>query len=133
MAIYILEGNDVPNRAYSGFPLLHYTGPLKYQQVTPTYDAHGKVTGGNVDVHQVWYDNHIESDTSLLDPTLVDEVPWTITYTLDVLDRGKDDFSPFVMYFDAPPQTPFVPGCFGPLNVGMDQTFFPIEEGTRTV
>lgn len=139
MAVDILEGNPVPNRAYSGLPLLHYTGPLKLKRVTPIRDAKGKVIGGNVDVHQVWYDNHIESDTSLLDPTEVAEVPWTITYTLDVLDRGKDDFSPFVMYLDAPPNEtqkpkgPFKPGCFGPLNVGMDQTFFPIEEGTRTV
>jgi hypothetical protein len=131
MAVDILEGNAIPNRAYSGFPLLHYTGPLKRKQVTPTYDAAGKVVGGNVDVHQIWYDNHIESDTSLLDPTAVAEVPWTITYTLDVLDRGKDDFSPFVAYFDAPPE-PFEPGRFGPLLVGMDQTFLPIQEGTRT-
>ncbi|HEV8241316.1 MAG TPA: hypothetical protein VGS57_18265 [Thermoanaerobaculia bacterium] len=139
MAVDILEGNPIPNRAYSGFPLLHYIGPLKYKKVTPIYDDKGNVTGGNVDVHQIWYDNHIESDTALLDPTVVAEVPWTITYTLDVLDRGKDDFSPFIAYFDTPPnetgptKTPFVPGCFGPLLIGMDQTFFPIEEGTRTV
>src|SRR6185295_657688 len=61
-AVDILEGNPVPNRAYSGFPLLHYTGPLKYKRVDPTYDASGNVIGGNVDVHQIWYDNHIESD-----------------------------------------------------------------------
>ncbi len=134
--IDILEGNAIPSRTYSGFPLLHFDGPNKFKKVIPIYDANGKVIGGNVDVHQIWYDNHIESDTSLLDSTAVAEVPWTITYTLDVLDRGKDDFSPFVMYFDAPPGgkgAPFVPGKFGPFNVGMDQTFFPIEEGTRTV
>lgn len=132
MAVDILEGNPVPNRAYSGFPLLHYNGPNKYQTVTPTYDQKGNVTGGNVDIHQIWYDNHIEADTSFVDPTLVAEVPWTITYTLDVLDRGEDDFSPYVMYYDAPSE-PFVPGHFGAPNAGMDQTFFPIEEGTRTV
>lgn len=134
--IDILEGNPIPDRAYSGFPLLHFDGPNKYKKVVPIYDAKGELIGGNVDVHQIWYDNHIESDTSLLDPTAVAEVPWTIHYTLDVLDRGKDDFSPFVMYYDAPPGgkgAPFVPGKFGPFNVGMDQTFFPIEEGTRTV
>ncbi len=134
--IDILEGNPIPDRTYSGFPLLHFDGPNKFKKVVPIYGANGELIGGNVDVHQIWYDNHIESDTSLLDPTEVAEVPWTITYTLDVLDRGKDDFSPFVMYYDAPPGgkgAPFVPGKFGPFNVGMDQTFFPIEEGTRTV
>ena len=133
MAIDILEGNPIPNRTYSGFPLLHYKGPDKFRKVTATYDAQGKVTGGNVDIHQIWYDNHVESDVYLLDPTAVAEVPWTITYTLDVLDRGKDDFSPFVAYFDAPPPGAFEAGRFGPLLIGMDQTFFPIEEGTRTL
>lgn len=134
--IDILEGNPIPGRSYSGFPLLHFDGPNKLKKVVPIYGTNGELIGGNVDVHQIWYDNHIESDTSLLDPTAVAEVPWTITYTLDVLDRGKDDFSPFVMYYDAPPGgkgAPFVPGKFGPFNVGMDQTFFPIEEGTRTL
>jgi hypothetical protein len=134
--IDILEGNPIPGRSYSGFPLLHFDGPNKYKKVVPIYGANGELIGGNVDIHQIWYDNHIESDTALLDPTEVAEVPWTITYTLDVLDRGKDDFSPFVMYYDAPPGgkgAPFEPGKFGPFNVGMDQTFFPIEEGTRTV
>lgn len=131
-AIDILEGNPIPNRTYSGFPLLHFNGPNKFKAITPTYDENGKITGGNVDIHQIWYDNHIEADVAFIDPTVVAEVPWTITYTLDVLDRGKDDFSPFVMYYDAPPE-PFVPGKFGAFNVGMDQTFFPIEEGTRTV
>jgi hypothetical protein len=132
MAIDILEGNEITTRAYSGFPLLHYIGPDKLAAVTPIFDTQGNVVGGNVDIHQIWYDNHIESDVYLLDPTAVAEVPWTITYTLDVLDRGKDDFSPFVMYFDAPPE-PFERGRFGPFLIGMDQTFFPIEEGTRTV
>jgi hypothetical protein len=108
-------------------------GPTKVKKVTPVYDATGKLVGGEVAVHQVWYDSHIESDTAFVDPSAVMGVTWTVTYTVDVLNRGEDDFSPFVMYFDAPPPGPFKPGCFGPLNVGMDQTFFPIEQGTRTV
>ncbi len=128
--IDILEGNPVENRAYSSLPLLHYTGPDKVKKVTPVFDSTGKLTGGNVVVHQVWYDSHIESDTSFLDPSAVTDVPWTVTYTVDVLSRGGDDFSPYVMYYDDPALTSPNP----PLpNAGMDQSFFPMEEGTRTV
>src|SRR5712692_2365004 len=67
----ILEGNVVPDRVYSGLPLLHYKGPEKCKKVSPIRDASGKVIGGNVNVHQVWYDIHIESDTSFLDTTEV--------------------------------------------------------------
>jgi hypothetical protein len=121
-ALDILEGNPIPSRpAYSGMALLHYTGPEKVKQV----DA-----SGNVNIHQIWFDDHIESDTSLLDPSLVMNVPWEITYTVDVLHRGTDDFAPYVMYFDAPPAT----GGFGPPHVAMDATFFPMaNEGTRYV
>src|SRR3546814_7662557 len=28
------------------------------------------------------------------------EVPWTITYHVNILKNGIEDFSPFVMYFD---------------------------------
>ncbi|HEY6252143.1 MAG TPA: hypothetical protein VI685_19470, partial [Candidatus Angelobacter sp.] len=126
----ILEGNPVPDRLYSGLPLLHYKGPEKVRPVTPIKDASGNVIGGNVDIHQVWYDTHIESDVAFLDPMPVAEVPWTITYTIDVLSRGNDDFSPFVMYFDDPALTKPKP----PMpHVAMDQTFYNMEEGTRTV
>lgn len=127
--IDILEGNPVADRAYSGFPLLHYTGPLKVQTLKPTRNEDGSVTG-NVDVHQIWYDSRIESDTAMIDLSGMSQDPdatWTITYTVDVLERGEDDFSPFVMYLDptgANPPTPWV---------AMDQTFFPMQEGTRTI
>ncbi|HVS82847.1 MAG TPA: hypothetical protein VHE60_14045 [Pyrinomonadaceae bacterium] len=127
----IIEGNPVPDRVYSGLPLLHYKGPEKCKKVIPIRDATGKVIGGNVNVHQVWYDIHIESDTAFLDTTEVNEVPWTITYTVDVLNRGHDDFSPFVMYYDdpalSPPGTPPLP------HIGMDQSYFNMDDGTRTV
>ena len=127
----ILEGNPVPDRAYSGLPLLHYKGPEKVKKVIPIRDATGKVIGGNVNVHQVWYDIHIESDTAFLDTTEVADVPWTITYTVDVLNRGHDDFSPFVMYFDDPAVSP---AGMPPLpHIGMDQSYFNMDEGTRTV
>jgi len=126
----IIEGNPLPERAYSGLPLLHYMGPAKVKKVTPIHDQSGKLVRGEVAVHQVWYDSHIESDTAFIDASEVLDVPWTITYTVDVLSRGEDDFSPFVMYFDDPALTAPKP----PLpNVGMDQSFFPMEEGTRTV
>src|SRR5947209_5383236 len=126
----ILEGNPIPDRLYSGLPLLHYKGPEKVKKVIPIKDQNGKVVGGNVDVHQVWFDTHIESDTAFLDPSEVKDVPWTVTYTVNVLSRGNDDFSPFVMYFDDPVLTAPKP----PLpHVGMDQTFYNMEEGTRTI
>lgn len=145
LAIDILEGNPVPGRTYSGFPLLHYKGPQQTRKVRPVRDDEGRVTGGNIDVHQVWYDSHIESDTIYLDPSeLVGEdgeyldVGWTVTYTVDVLSRGADDFSPFTMFVDSPgnraPSAP--PGPSGPpksYGFAMDQTFYPMNEGTRTV
>jgi hypothetical protein len=145
--IDVLEGNPVRNRAYSGFPLLHYTGPEKIKRVEPVVDASGQVIGGNVDVHQVWYDSHFESDTAMLDVSaLPPGVPWTVTYTLDVLARGEDDFSPYAMYWDLVPGDAAAAaapgaGCLPPApsppgkrpGMGMDQTFFPLREGTRTV
>jgi len=130
LGLDIIEGNPVPNRNYSGLPLLHYKGPEKCKKVIPILDGNGKVIGGNVNIHQVWYDIHIESDTAFLDTTAVAEVPWTITYTVDVLTSGHDDFSPFVMYFDDPKLTPGSP----PMpHVGMDQSYFNMDEGTLTV
>lgn len=128
----ILEGNPIPDRMYSGLPLLHYKGPEKVRAVTPIKDQSGKVIGGNIDIHQVWYDTHIESDVSLLNPSAVENVPWTITYTVDVLNRGNDDFSPFVMYVDNPEITK-AKGMPPLPHIGMDQTFYNMEEGTRTV
>src|SRR5262249_55849042 len=70
-AIDILEGNPIPNRVYSGFPLLHYNGPNKLGHVTLQADG-----TYNVNVHQIWYDNHIESDTALLDVSQALIFPW---------------------------------------------------------
>src|SRR5215831_14674875 len=128
--IDILEGNPVPNRLYSGLPLLHFMGPEKVKKVIPILDGQNRLIGGNVTIHQVWFDTHVESDTAFLDTSSVLEVPWTITYVVDVLSRGNDYFSPFVMYFDDPALTkpnPPMP------HVAMDQTFYNMEEGTRTV
>ncbi|MBT9316920.1 hypothetical protein [Leptothoe spongobia] len=134
----ILEGSPIADRTYSGFPLLHYTGPNKVKTVELIKDADGHVVGGNVNVHQLWYNDHIESDTGLIDPSQVLEIPWTITYTVDILNRGHDDFSPFVMYTDDPAVTDpdwqqHLPGKKRKALVGMDQSFFPMEDGTRTV
>ena len=130
--IDILEGNSIPSRpTYSGIALLHYTGPEKLKSVTPIKDSNGNVIGGNVNVHEVWFDQNIESDTALLDASAVQDVPWTITYTIDILHRGGDDFAPFAMFFSDPPTD--VPGAFGKPHVAMDQTFFPMTEGTEMV
>jgi hypothetical protein len=130
----ILEGNPVSERAYSGLPLLHYTGPEKVKEVVAIKNAQGEVTGGNVDVHQVWFDQRIESDTAFFDLSQLYQTrskswdgSWTVTYTVDVLNRGRDDFSPYVMYTDYIGQPGPKPG------IGMDQTFFDMEDGTRTV
>lgn len=126
-ALDILEGNPIANKVYSGFALLHYTGPEKIKRVQAIFDAQGNKIGGNVNIHQLWYDNHIESDTALLDPSEVQDVPWTVTYTIDVLKGGADDFSPFVMYFDAPNPMMGMPMP----HVAMDATFYPMDEGKR--
>lgn len=123
--IDILEGNPLP-RAYSGFPLLHYNGPLKTKAVTPIRDASGKVIGGTVTVNQIWYDSHIESDTAYIDSDIVADVPWTIHYRVHVLNRGFDDFAPYSMVFDDPNKNA---GKLLP-HVGFDQTFFPMDDGT---
>lgn len=125
-AIDIIEGNPVPNRVYSGFPLLHFNGPDKFKQVQPILDASGNTIGGNVVINQIWYRSHIESDTSLLDVSKVKTVPWTVTYHIFVLNRGEDDFSPMIMYLDHNPTT----GAPAP-GVMMDGTFYPMQEGTE--
>ena len=130
--IDILEGNPVPDRVYSGLPMLHYLGPDEVGKVVPIYDANGNPSGGNVTVHQVWFGQHIESDTSFIDPSAMlrpgfRNLPFTITYVVDALHRGNDDFAPMEMFFDDPD----VIGFAKPL-VMMDATFFPIADGTRT-
>jgi len=129
-AIDILEGNPIPNRNYSGLPLLHYNGPDKVKRVQAIYDGAGNKIGGIVEVHQIWFDSHIESDTAMIDPSDVLDVPWTIDYKIDTLNRGHEDFAPMVMYFDDPALSPA--GMPPMPNVLMDQTFFPMEDGTRT-
>lgn len=125
-AIDILEGNPIPDRVYSGFPMLHYTGPERVKKVVPERDEEGNVIGGRVDIHQIWFDTFVMSDAMFVDPSEVREVPWTIHYTVDVLNRGHDDFAPAVIYWDHPDVGVGVP------HVGIDQTFFPMEDGTRT-
>ncbi|MCL7421122.1 MAG: hypothetical protein M8364_09490 [Methylobacter sp.] len=128
-AIDVLEGNPIPGRNYSGMPMLHYNGPDKVKHVQPIFENGVKV-GGIVEIHQIWFDSHIESDTNMIDPSDVLDVPWTIHYKIDTLNRGHEDFAPMVMYFDDPALSP--PGMPPMPNVLMDQTFFPMEDGTRT-
>ncbi|MBI1195237.1 MAG: hypothetical protein GC138_05275 [Gammaproteobacteria bacterium] len=125
-AIDIIEGNPIRDRAYSGFPLLHYNGPNKVKTVQPIHDEAGNVVGGNVDVNLIYYNQHIEGDTAFVDPSAVQEVPWTITYHVNILNRGMEDFSPMVMNFDR------VGANRGPFHASMDQSYFPmLDEGTR--
>ncbi len=135
-AVDIIEGNEMKGRfserEYEGFPLLHYFGGLKTKAVDPETKS--------VKITQLWYDTHIESDTAYIDPTVVNDEEWTIEYVVKILNRGHEDFAPYAMFFDdwteldltdlgGPDLTqggtafPRVP------NIGMDQTFFPMEEG----
>ncbi|MGR9052066.1 MAG: hypothetical protein ACU84J_05405 [Gammaproteobacteria bacterium] len=134
--IDILEGNPVEDRAYSGFPMLHYNGPNKIKKVIPIcqggpchdpLEPTDVVIGGNVDVEMIYWDQHIEADTAFIDPSAVQEVPWTVTYRVNILHGGMEDFSPMVMHFDQTPQH-----TRGPFHVSMDQSYFPmLQEGTR--
>jgi len=54
-----------------------------------------------------------------------------VTYTIDVLWAGADDFSPFVMYWDDPALS--MPGMPPMPHVAMDATFYPMSDGTRYV
>jgi len=151
-AIDILEGNKLKGkfkkRAYSGLPMLHYNGPNKVKKVEPICaNKNGKpgkkckpgdtVIGGNVDVNLIYFNQHIEGDTAFVDPSLVQEVPWTITYHVNILNRGMEDFSPMVMNFNrllVPDMEN--PGQMldvrGPFHASMDQSYFPmLDEGTR--
>jgi hypothetical protein len=137
--IDVLEGNPIPGRAYSGMPVLHIAGGDQVGVVKPKYDSvTGKAIGGNINVHQVWFGQHIEEDTSYIDTSLMalpenKDLPWTITYTVDVLTRGNDDFSPLEL-FNSDPELKIGPTAGGPLpQVMMDGTFFPMLDGTRNV
>jgi hypothetical protein len=114
-AIDIIEGKSVPDRAYSGFALLHHSGQNRIKRVVPILGADGRVVGGHVEVKQIWFDQQIENDTMFLDfagrytdppgsklPPVPDDVPWTITYVISVLNRGSDDFAVTTMFFDSP-------------------------------
>jgi hypothetical protein len=138
-AIDILEGNVLnskylPDRVYSGqIAMLHYTGPLKRKLVEPIYDPQtNQVIGGNVDINLYYYEENIESDTSMIDPSLVLDVPWTMTYRVHILKNGIEDFSPFTMYFDNPDQNALLPVRASSAGIAMDQSYFPmLKEGTR--
>ncbi len=129
--IDILEGNPI-DRAYSGFPMLHYNGPNKVSVVEPIFDANGVVIGGNVNVNMIFFNQHIESDTAFIDPSAVLEVPYTVTYNVSVLNRGIEDFSPMTMNFNRIVNPVTGEDMRGPFHVSMDKSFFPmLDEGTR--
>ena len=131
-AIRILEGRPVSDRAYSGFPMLHYNGPNKIAVVEPICASmpcaeDAEVIGGNVDVDMIYWDQHIESTAAFIDPSAVQDVPWTITYKISVLTGGIEDFSPMTMHFDRTPDNKI-----GPMHASMDQSYFPmLDEGVE--
>src|SRR5947209_4602618 len=75
LAIDILEGNPIANKAYSGLPLLNWNSPAKVKSVP---------AGGNVVVREVRFGEKALSDTWLLsfdDPSQ----PYTITFRITEL------------------------------------------------
>lgn len=131
-----LDGGNV-TRKYEGFPLLHYRNGSDSKTKILIQNAQGK---WEVTVNQIWYDSHIESDTTFVDvsPALNEE--WTINYVINVLDDGEDDFAPFVMYFsrgpdgvEAAPPNNIPPEILAVAprapHVAMDTTFFPMKPG----
>lgn len=129
-AVDILEGNPV-DRAYSGLPMLHYQGPVNDSPVIPEYDADGNLVGGNVDVDIFYWGQHIEADAMFINPSAVQEVPWTVTYNVHILNNGMEDFSPMGSHLNRFINPKGVE-VTGPPHASMDQTFFPmLDEGTR--
>lgn len=129
--IDILEGNKI-RRAYSGFPMLHYNGPKKVRAVEPILDDDGNVIGGNVDVNMIYFNQHIESDVGFIDPSAVQEVPYTVTYHIKVLNRGIEDFSPMTMNFNRIVNPMTGEDMRGPFHASMDKSYFPmLHEGTE--
>ncbi len=127
----ILEGNPV-GRAYDGFSMLHYTGPNRVKKVIPEYDADGVLIGGNVDVNMIYFNQRIESDMAFIDPSEVQEVPYTITYKVKILNRGIEDFSPMNMNFNRIVNPVTGADMRGPFHASYDVTFFPmLDEGTE--
>jgi hypothetical protein len=135
-AVDIIEGNtlrgELRGREYEGFPLLNYLGGLKTKSVDPVTKT--------VEINQLWFDTHVLSDTAYVDPTVVNDEEWTIKYNVKILNRGHEDFAPFTMFYEDPSELNLsdiggpdltMGGTVVPrvANVGMDQTFFPMEEG----
>ena len=77
--------------------------------------------------------------TARLGVPLRSDLPFTTANTVNVLNGGNDDFATFVMYGSHPwvPPADRVCGEGPPIprirNLGMDQTFFPMPDGTKNV
>ena len=133
----ILDGGGQVTRRYQGFPLLHYRNGSDSRTKVLTQNAAGQ---WEVTVRQIWYDSHIESDTTFVDvsPALNEE--WIINYVIHVLDDGEDDFAPFVMYLSRGPDhveaaepNNIPPEILAMMprapHVAMDASFFPMKPG----
>jgi len=131
-AIDILEGNPVPDRVWSGMPVLNYVGP---ELVTPIVCDETECVA---EVHQVWGRQSIASDSMFFDvPDEALNRTWKVRYTIDIVHRGEEDFAPFNVFFDDPgdvspdPDNPALGA--GRNGVAMDSSFFPMLPGNRYV
>src|SRR4051794_19113253 len=114
-ALDILEGNQIPDRTYSGMPLLNWDAPRKVKDVSP---------GGEVRVREVRYGDTVLSDTWLLrfaDPNQ----PFTISYEIaDLGPASAGELAP----------TPLLSDSGGPLgglhSILQPLTIAPMPTGT---
>ena len=89
-ALDILEGNPVPNRAYSGLALLNWNAAARVKDVP---------AGGTVTVNEVRYADHVLTDTWLLrfaDPAR----PFTVTYRIADLTEAGSELAPAALMAD---------------------------------
>ncbi len=111
-----------------------------WNKVGPKVDDYANCGGGDGQPSQAACENA---------PPIPPNKPWTIHYEVHVLNRGSDDFSPMTMQFDCPAKLDIdgqPQGCpgpnvalpsgrpdwvNGPLYASLDQSFFPMEDGTK--
>src|SRR4051812_34489609 len=112
-ALDILEGNPIPDRAYSGMPLLNWDAPRKVKDVPP---------GGDVRVREVRYGDTVLSDTWLLrfaDPAQA----FTITYEVaDLGPTASGELAPTPLLADGGGPLGGVHSILQPLTIAPDPT-----------
>src|SRR4051794_14393952 len=117
-ALDILEGNPIPDRTYSGLPLLNWDAPRKVKDVPP---------GGEVTVREVRYGDTVLSDTWLLrfaDP----DQSFTIRYEIaDLGPASSGELAPTPLLSDGGGPIGGLHSMLEPLSIA------PLATGTSAV